>query len=336
MMRSVTVHSQPPDVDRSDSGAHSQQHSVPGIAHVAILMCTYNGAAFLSQQLESIARQRHENWSLHVSDDGSTDQTHALLERFADVWGRNKVRTIAGPGVGFVQNFLSLTCQADIQAEFFAWCDQDDVWSDEKLAVSVEWLRSIPADVPALYCGRTQLIDQDGQGRGLSPRFHHPPHFKNALVQSIAGGNTMVFNQAARALIVEAGANLAVPAHDWWCYQLVSGSGGVIRYDPEPRVLYRQHGDNVIGSNADWRARVRRLVMLLRGRFHEWNAQNIVALEGMRHRLSNEHQKTLLLFKAARLQSLPMRVLNMFRAGLYRQTVLGNLGLLFAIILKKI
>lgn len=330
------MHSQPHDVERSDIGAPSQQQSVPGVAHVAILMCTYNGAAFLSQQLDSIARQCHGNWSLHVSDDGSVDQTHALLERFADLWGHSRVKLMAGPGIGFVQNFLSLTCRSDIQADFFAWSDQDDVWNDDKLAVSVEWLSSIPSDIPALYCGRTQLIGQDGQGRGLSPMFPHPPHFKNALVQSIAGGNTMVFNQAARALIVEAGADLAVPAHDWWCYQLVSGVGGVIRYDPEPRVLYRQHDDNVIGSNVDWRARLRRLVMLLHGRFHEWNTLNIVALEGMAHRLNNEHQKTLLLFKAARLQSLPRRVLSMFRAGLYRQTVLGNLGLLFATILKKI
>ncbi|MFV3406706.1 glycosyltransferase family 2 protein [Pseudomonas sp. NY15463] len=306
------------------------------VAHVAILMCTYNGAKFLPQQLESFVRQTHTQWSLHVSDDGSSDETLSLLETYTLSNRRQKCQVIEGPRAGFVRNFLSLSCRSDIQADYYAWSDQDDIWKDEKLEVAVKWMQEVPPHIPAIYCGRTQLIDEDNSHIGMSPNFSRPPHFKNALIQSIAGGNTMLFNKAARALIVKAGAHLTVPSHDWWCYQLVCGAGGIVHYDPVPQVLYRQHTGNIIGSNADWRARAQRLVMVFEGRFYDWNTQNIKALESMCHQLSEEHRKTLALFKRTRKQRLPARVLNMLRTGLYRQTLLGNLGLALATLLRKI
>jgi glycosyltransferase involved in cell wall biosynthesis len=332
----VAVLTQPPGVDALNSLAFFRELSLPGVPRVAILMCTYNGALYLSEQLDSFERQTYRNWSLYVSDDGSKDRTQALLQRYGELWGEHRLKVLGGPRAGFVRNFLSLTCRPEIEADYFAWSDQDDVWSCEKLQVAVEWLSSIPSDVPAVYCGRTQIICEGGIHRGLSPSFLLPPHFKNALVQSIGGGNTMVFNKAARNLIVEAGAELDVPSHDWWCYQLITGVGGVVHYDPQPRVFYRQHEANVIGSNADWKARFRRLAMVFQGRFYDWNTQNIRALESMNHRLGKDHRRTLELFKAARKQSLPARMACLFKAGLYRQTVLGNLGLLLATLLKKI
>lgn len=335
-MRNVAVLLQSPGVDSPTSPGFPRELALPGVPSVAILMCTYNGAAFLSQQLDSFELQSYQNWSLYVSDDGSKDRTRAVLKSYAELWGSRKLSLVDGPQAGFVRNFLSLTCRPDIDADYFAWSDQDDIWGADKLQVAVDWLRTVPAAVPAVYCGRTQLICEAGVHLGLSPFFPLPPHFKNALVQNIGGGNTMVFNKAARALIMEAGSDLEVPSHDWWCYQLITGVGGVVHYDPQPRVFYRQHDDNVVGSNSDWRARLQRLAMVFRGRFYEWNAQNICALELMSHRLRADHRNTLALFKAARRQRLPTRVAKMLKAGLYRQTFLGNLGLVLATLLKKI
>lgn len=299
-------------------------------------MCSYNGEAFLAEQLDSIERQSHRVWKLVISDDGSTDRTSAIFQAYASRWGRERLRVVAGPRKGFVANFLSLTCRADIDADYFAWCDQDDIWSEEKLQVAVDWLQTLPSDVPALYCGRTQLVSDSGEVLGFSPLFTLPPHFSNALVQSIAGGNTMVFNRAARELIMEAGLDVVVPSHDWWAYQLVTGAGGIVHYDPEPRMQYRQHDENLIGSNSSWAARLVRLRMIFQGRFYEWNEQNIRALEAMQHRLCEEHQTTLARFKDARDQTFFRRVLGFRMAGLYRQTFMGNLGLILATLLKKI
>lgn len=303
---------------------------------VAILMCSYNGESFLAEQLESFQRQTHLNWSVYVSDDGSQDRTLEILHATSRLWEPGRLQIYEGPRNGFVTNFLSLTCRTEIAADFYAWADQDDVWKDDKLERALAWLRTVPPNTPALYCGRTELICESGVPFGYSPKFILAPHFSNALVQNIGGGNTMVFNQAARALLQEAGENMDVPSHDWWAYQLISGSGGAVYYDPVPAVLYRQHDENVVGTNSSWWARLKRLRMAFQGRFYEWNSQNIDALESMRHRLSHEHQAKLDQFKVAREQPLLPRILGFKRAGLYRQTVVGNLGLILATLLKKI
>lgn len=306
-------------------------------AKVAVLMCTYNGESFLAEQLDSFERQTHGNWVLVVSDDGSQDGTLALLDDYRNNrWGAERLRVVQGPKRGFAANFLSLTARDDIDADFFAWSDQDDIWNEDKIEAALAWLQTIPQHIPALYCGRTHLISESGAPLGGSPRFCLPPGFANALVQSIAGGNTMVFNQAARDLIREAGADINVPAHDWWAYQLVSGAGGIINYDLEPKVRYRQHSENLIGSNSGWSARLIRLRMVFQGRFYEWNEHNINALESMQHRLCEGPRTTLARFKDARNQTLFRRVLGMRLAGLYRQTLFGNLGLILATLLKKI
>jgi hypothetical protein len=84
-------------------------------------------------------------------------------------------------------------------------------------------------------------------------------------VQSIAGGNTMVFNQKARELVVFCGADVDVPSHDWWLYQVTAACGGQVHYDAYPSVRYRQHAHNVIGSNMGWTASMHRIHMLQKG-----------------------------------------------------------------------
>lgn len=323
-------------IDTTMIDSAGAQQSDCNVAKVAILMCTYNGRAFLAEQLHSFKLQTHSKWTLHVSDDGSWDETIELLQAFKAQYEVGRVRVVEGPRRGFVTNFLSLTCRADIEAEFYAWSDQDDIWKEDKLQKALAWLQTIPHHIPALYCGRTELICESGVPFGYSPRFCRPPHFSNALVQNIGGGNTMVFNQAARNLLQEAGDSLNVPSHDWWAYQLISGVGGAVYYDPEPMVLYRQHDENLVGTNSSWSALFQRMRMIFQGRLYEWNAKNISALETMQHRLAAEHQVTLAQFKAARSQKLFRRILGFRRAGLYRQTLFGNLGLILATFLKKI
>lgn len=310
--------------------------SAVAAARVCILMCTYNGARFIAEQLASLERQSHKNWTLAVSDDGSQDQTLEILDTFSRHWASDRVKVVVGPKKGFVSNFLSLTARDDINADYYAWSDQDDIWREGKLQAALTWIATIPQDTPALYCARSEIVDDIGANKGFSPLFTRPPHFSNALVQSIAGGNTMIFNQAARRLLQEAGSDITVPSHDWWAYQLISGAGGVIYYDPQPSVMYRQHNANLIGSNATWCARLKRIRMVFQGRFNGWNAQNISALETMGHRLTREHAQCLADFKAAQCQQLLQRIASVRRAGLHRQTRLQNLALAIAVLFKKI
>jgi glycosyltransferase involved in cell wall biosynthesis len=193
---------------------------------VAILLCTYNGARFLAEQLDSLEAQTHQNWVVIASDDGSTDQTLEILQQYRAKWPSGKLSIRSGPQKGFCQNFLSLACCPEIKADYYAFCDQDDVWLPEKLSIAlVNIAFNQQLNIPYLYCGRTNYVTENLKSCGISPLFVFPPSFRNALVQSIAGGNTMVFNVALKRLIENAGP-LDVPSHDWWVYILVTGSGG--------------------------------------------------------------------------------------------------------------
>lgn len=304
-------------------------------AKVAILMCTKNGAAFLDEQLNSIAGQTHTNWILFVSDDGSTDNTIEILGHFAEEHPQ-KVIVRKGPSKGVTANFLSLAVDPTIDADYFAFSDQDDVWYPDKLQRALDWLVTASKDVPAFYCGRTELISIDGQSCGLALLFSRRPSFQNALVQSLGGGNTMVFNRPAKKLLECAG-RLEVVLHDWWVYQLVSAAGGVMHYDPQPMLKYRQHPQSLIGSNLGWRARFVRIGMMLSGRFRNWNAMNIAALERVPGHLIKPQNRTVLeLFSKARTASLPRRLIYLRQSGVYRQTSIGNIGLFVAAIIKRL
>lgn len=305
--------------------------------HVAVLLGHFNGAAMLGEQLASLAAQSHRDWSLIVSDDGSSDRGMELARRFAVAQAPRPVRLVSGPGKGFARNFLSLAVQAGPMVPFAAFCDQDDVWLPDKLARALAALAEVPAGVPGLYCGRTMVCDRALRAIGPSPLFRRAPGFANALVQNIGGGNTMVLNRAALDLVQDTRRHAeGVVAHDWWVYQLVTGAGGRVVYDPEPTVLYRQHGANRIGANAGWRARSRRLGMLLQGRFRGWNAAHAAALAGAAHSLTPKARQTLALFTTAREGRLLQRLRALHRAGLYRQTTRGTAALWLAALFRRL
>jgi glycosyltransferase involved in cell wall biosynthesis len=298
-------------------------------------MCTKDGSAFIADQLKSIAAQTHENWILIVSDDESNDDTVVKVRRFAEAHPQ-KVKIRKGPGKGVCANFLSLANDPTIDADYFAFSDQDDIWHPDKIRRALTWLLSVPTDLPGLYCGRTELMTIDGRSCGFSPLFVRQPSFQNALVQSLAGGNTMTFNRATKKILEQADTTSAV-LHDWWLYQLVSAVGGVIYYDSQPMLKYRQHLDNVIGSNIGWRARLVRTRPLLAGRFRDWNDANITALQKMpAHLIKSSNQEILALFAKSRNTSFVKRLYYLWRSGVYRQTALGNLGLLAATVLKRL
>ena len=312
---------------------HRSHSSTP---KVAVLLCTMQAQHFLAHQLNSIATQTHPSWAIWASDDGSDDHTHAILEYYQSHWGENRLSIHAGPSEGSTANFLSLTCRADIDADYFAYADQDDIWEADKLGRAVAWLTTIPDNIPALYGSRTLLVDSRNQHLGYSPLFTKMPSFRNALVQSIAGGNTMVFNRAARNLLRNAGENVEAITHDWWAYLLITGCGGLVHYDPYPTVRYRQHLNNQFGANQSISAHVTRAKLLLQGRFRGWVDAKVRALEQVRPMMTLENRRVLDDFVQARERRLSARLLGLKRTGIFRQTALGNLGLLAAATINRL
>ena len=302
---------------------------------VTILVGTYNGERFLDQQLQSIICQSHGNWQIIASDDGSTDSTLALLKRYQQLLGEKRMRVIQGPRKGFAANFMALVGTLETEAGYFAFSDQDDIRHPDHLRRAVHWMQSVNGEIPALYCGRTRLVHEDGQPYGTSPQFCRPPSFANALVQSLAGGNTMVFNLSAQRLLARTH-ELPIVSHDWWLYILVSGAQGRIHYSVTPTVDYRQHGGNLIGANSSVRDRLHRIRRMFAGHFQDWNDINLAALNQCHELLSENNQQILHTFVKARRGGILTRLQGIASAGLYRQTTPGNLALMLAAILGKI
>lgn len=294
------------------------------------------GGSFLREQLDSIANQTYPFWSIWASDDGSTDSTQDILKEYQKKLGTEKLAIEKGPSQGYIKNFLSLVCNKKIEAKYYAYSDQDDIWLPEKLSRALAWIDTIPSNVPALYCARTCNVDEEDNFLDFSPLFSKPPAFANALVQSIAGGNTMVFNQAACQLLRKAGPDVKVASHDWWTYLVVSGCGGQVYYDPEPVLRYRLHGGNQIGSSNTWAARFSRAVLLFKGNFRGWTDVNTASLRRLYTNLSPDAVRLLNEFCKLRSQNFLTRLVRINRRGVYRQTTMGNFGLLIALLFKKI
>jgi glycosyltransferase involved in cell wall biosynthesis len=302
---------------------------------VTILLATYNGERFLEEQLDSYAAQSHQNWRLVVSDDGSTDGTMRILKNYQAKWGSSRMEIRTGPRVNFRKNFLSMMCDPSIRSDFYAFSDQDDVWLPEKLAVAVAFLSQQDDAMPHVYGGRTIYTDEKLNEIGLSPEFCYPRSFRNALVQSIAGGNTMVFNGAAKELLERAGVRQII-SHDWWVYQLVEGFGGRVHFDLTPYILYRQHPGALVGANTSLRAVLVRFLMLIQGKFKEWNTINTSSLLEVEHLLLPHNVDIIREFLRLRDGHIIERIRMIGVCGLFRQGWHGNLSLLVAVFLKKI
>lgn len=301
---------------------------------VVILLATRNGAEFLQPQLDSFRAQTYSNWALLVSDDGSTDDTVEIIERFASSVPQ-RVVIVPGPQKGFWQNFAMLVRSEAINGDLFAYSDQDDIWFPEKLARAVDWF-NVRAESPALYFTRTELMHGDGTPAGFSPLFTRAPLFRNALVQNIGGGNTMVFNRSARAALLATPTDAELVSHDWWTYQVVTGIGGDAYYDPWPSLKYRQHGQNIVGANIGWRARMVRLTAFANGRVVSWNEVNLRVLDRMRDALTLENASVVDLYAKARHVAWPMRLWLIWKSGVYRQSMVENIGLFAGALFGKI
>jgi glycosyltransferase involved in cell wall biosynthesis len=303
---------------------------------LAILMCTLNGEVYIKEQLDSIKNQDYKSWKLYVSDDGSSDQTLTILKDYQNRWGRNKLYILKGPGKNFQDNFLSIISNHRIHADLFFLSDQDDIWMPHKLSHTIKKFSKLNPKKPALYCGRTTLISSNGKKiMGLSNLMSRLPSFKNAIVQSIAGGNTMAFNVHLKNIVANY-PNINVNSHDWWLYILNELFGGKTFYDKESTILYRQHSRSIIGSNASILAKFKRLDMLLNGTFRQYNSThikifNLLKLKGLKNnleiieRLASERDKSLM----ARLRMIK-------DLGLYRQSRQDQIALYFAAFLHKL
>ena len=220
--------------------------------HVEILLSTYNGAEHLETLLESIIGQDHNDVTLVVRDDGSSDATLAIIRNWQARYP-DRIRFFEGRlegNVGAVGSFSRLL-QAS-RANYVMFADQDDVWLPDKVRVTLDAMKRregmVAPDQPILVHTDLTLVDQDLRtlsasswaysgivpGRGRT--------FSRIMVENIVWGCTSMLN---RPLIELVG---SIPAgavhHDWWIALVAAALGDVVSLR-DSRILWRRHGLNV-------------------------------------------------------------------------------------------
>lgn len=221
------------------------------MATVQILMATFEGAAYLREQLSSIIEQTVPDWELLVHDDGSSDETVAIVREFARVDPRVK---LVEDGVRFrsaLRNFEHLLRLST--APYVCFSDQDDVWFDDHLEVLLTEIHSIEGTGrPAIVFADAEIVDGDlrpiapslMRHLGVSPKI--ASSLKLLSARNCVTGCTMILNRAS------ARAGLPFPAaatmHDHWVALSTLAAGGMIAFVDRPLVRYRQHGSNLVGA----------------------------------------------------------------------------------------
>lgn len=298
---------------------------------IAVLMASYKDARFLAEQLASIRDQHYPNIELWISRDCDTPEIGRILNDYAPNF--NRFTVLRGPcrgggKWGASANFLSMVFNQSIQADYYAFADQDDIWKPDKLSRAIEILKAIPPCKPALYTGRSELADMNGKPFGMTPAFdRRKPSFQHALVQNLASGHTSVINHAARTLLCEAKIK-DIPLFDWWVYLVVSGAEGSVHYDSKPYVLYRIHDKNATSTYTSLLDRYKRLWKhVASGSFKSCRRVNIEALQQSRHVLTPHNRNRLDAFGLV-LRSNPfIQLKGLLASGVHRQTYFSTFRL---------
>ena len=216
---------------------------------IIILLSTYNGQNYLPEQIESIVKQDiryNDDYAIEIlaRDDGSSDDTVRLLEKYADVIN---IAVISGKNIGPARSFWALLQNAP-DADYYAFCDQDDVWFEDKLSRAIEELEKHDSTIPQLYCSDVIWVNKKLKPLDVQPSGKKYTDFPHSLLYSLSPGCTFVFNQSAAEMARKYDMDKEyVTIHDWLLHKIVAMTGEV-HYDPEPSMYYRQHGGNVIGA----------------------------------------------------------------------------------------
>lgn len=220
------------------------------MSKILTLLSTYNGEKYIREQLDSLLNQKGVDIKILIRDDGSKDNTLAVLKEYQNV--TEKVEIIESDNCGSAQSFFELLMEAFKRSkiyDYYAFCDQDDVWLEDKLKIAVSVLDEVPTDKPALYMGAYQMVDAN-LNKIPTPQYDPILTLPAAMASNCATGCTMVFNKALLCTLVGYNSKDAI-MHDYWTYLVCLLIGGFVYYDKTPHILYRQHGNNVIGGQKD-------------------------------------------------------------------------------------
>lgn len=279
---------------------------------VQVLLSTYQGEQFLEEQMESLLGQTWKNLEILVRDDGSKDNTQKILEHYSEKY--DNIRYYPGKNVGVAKSFFELLKKSD--AEYVAFCDQDDVWLENKIEAAVDRLKKEKG--PALYCSNKILVDRNLCPMKKQNQTQLRPGFGNAVVECICTGCTAVLNRELADILSARLPEHAI-LHDWWTYLAASYVGSVI-FDRHAYILYRQHGQNVVGAKGGFWGAVQSKAAYLRKNHGKLKGQ----LTDFSRLYQGDKKKDALVQKILAAEKLPGRIRLLGNREMFRQSVLDE------------
>lgn len=216
---------------------------------VVVLLSAYNGEKYIEKQVNSLLHQENVGFRIIIRDDGSKDNTLGIITKIAQQ--NDNVFIIKGQNVGFIASFTDLVLYASkhcTDADFFAFCDQDDLWYPNKLNKSVSALSKYDQEKPLLFSCNSDLIDEHDNKIGIFRSKTVVLTKENYLFNVDFQGCSMCFNRKALELYAKYPAK--VVCHDKWMSMICNFLGEYIHSD-EHLFGYRIHTGNAIGYKID-------------------------------------------------------------------------------------
>ena len=209
---------------------------------IAVLMSTYNGHKYLDKQLKSIAEQTVvNNLTLYIRDDGSEDDTFCIIDKW-----KNKINIVLyrGQNVGPAMSFWELLMKTEIKADYYAFCDQDDIWDKDKLEKGIKKLTGSVQ----LYACNCRIIDESDNVIRKKRVYNTPGmSIQRLFISGCTQGCSMIFTKELRNYIRTLNIK-CVPMHDI-ILMLYAKYLGEIYWDANPHFGYRVHSNNVVAKS---------------------------------------------------------------------------------------
>ena len=266
---------------------------------VAILLASYNGEEYISQQIDSILEQKMINVTVFISDDLSTDKTLKIISAYQKKFPK-KFRFFGQRknSKGAADNFYHLINVVDSHDyDYFALSDQDDIWPDHKISRAIQEMHQQNADGYSsdfLFFNETscmQYFKKSHKQSQLDYYFETPgPGCSFVLTKKLFEDlqsqfrNTPAINEFLY--------------HDWLIYAYARSKKYRWIIDASPNLFYRQHSANVVGANHGLKAIVNRINRIFFGQWYKEIRQLINIIE--EPRFKNKSNRSLYWFFLSR------------------------------------
>lgn len=221
---------------------------------VLVLMSTYNGEKYLKEQINSLLAQKDIDLNILIRDDGSSDGTIDIIKSYP----ADKISFYQGHNLGPSASFIDLVTKAP-EASYYAYCDQDDVWNEDKLATAIQSIDK-KSEYPVLYMSTYDVVDEKLNfifQRDM--KFSIPFSLESTIVERSPSACTMVFNHKL-ALLLKEGSPDFIRMHDYWTLMVAEAFHCEIIGENISLMKYRQHASNTVGIGTNALTRIKRLL----------------------------------------------------------------------------